>query len=58
MQARPPAILKEPRRNARDPEMPAILKSRRDRRIAGVPPALCRKANQKSVAILRSLISG
>jgi hypothetical protein len=38
--------------------MPAILKCRRDQRIAGVPPALCRKANKKAVEISTSLISG
>jgi hypothetical protein len=38
--------------------MPAILKSRQDHRIAGVPPALCRKANKKALEIKTSLISG
>jgi hypothetical protein len=38
--------------------MPAILKSRRDRRIAGGWPALCRKANKKALEIKISLISG
>jgi hypothetical protein len=38
--------------------MPAILKSRRDQRIAGVSPALCRKANKKAVEIKTSLIGG
>jgi hypothetical protein len=37
---------------------PAILKYRRDQRIAGVPPALCRKANKKAVEMSTSLISG
>jgi hypothetical protein len=34
------------------------LKDRIRRRIAGVPPAFCRKANKKAVEILTSLISG
>jgi hypothetical protein len=46
------------RRNACDHEIPAILKSRRDHRIAGVPPALCRNANKKALEIKKSLISG